>query len=128
MTIQNSGNGEARVSARNPSESSDLGALFDGHVKRGFVEHKVDGTTETMVPEAYVHCISTMTGGFGGGGVPRSYSEHFVNQISQRRENHTHLPYRRQRSVIEMKARTVFQRLEVVMRSVAPAPCIVSFR
>jgi ATP-dependent Clp protease ATP-binding subunit ClpA len=52
------------------------------------------------------------------------YSEHFVSQIPQRRENHTHLPYRRQRSVIEMKARTVFQRLEVVMTSVAPAPCM----
>ena len=109
MTIQNSGNGEARVSARNPSESSDVRAFFDGHVKREFVEHNVDGTMETMVPEAYVHCVSTMTGGFGGHGVVRrSYSEHFVNQIPQRRENHTHLPYRRQRSVIEMKVRPYF--------------------
>jgi hypothetical protein len=124
MRIQNSGNGEARVSTPNPSDCFDLGALFDGHLKRGFVDHNVDGTMESMVPEGYLHCVSTMTCGFGGRGVPRSYSNHFVNQIPQRRENHTHLPYRRQRSVIEMQARTVFQRLEVVMNSVAPAPCI----
>src|SRR5262249_4459882 len=33
MRIRNSGNGEARLSARSPSESSDLGPLFEGHVK-----------------------------------------------------------------------------------------------
>ena len=36
---------------------------------------------ETMVPEPYVHCVPIMTGGFGGEGVRRFYSEHFVNQI-----------------------------------------------
>src|SRR5689334_24801449 len=123
MRIQNSGNGEARVSARNPSGSSDLGA-FDANVKREFVEHNVNGTMETTVPEAYMHCVPTMTGAFAGRGVRRFYSEHFVNLIPQRHENHTHLAYHRQKSVIEMKASTVFQRLEVVMRSVAEAPCV----
>ena len=65
MRIHNSRNGEGRVSASNPSGSSDLGALFDGHVKREFVERNVDGTMETMVPEPYVHCVPTMTGGVG---------------------------------------------------------------
>jgi len=29
----------------------------------------------------YVHCVPSMTGGFGGKGVRRFYSEHFINQI-----------------------------------------------
>jgi carboxymethylenebutenolidase len=41
----------------------------------------VDATMETMVPEPYVHCVSIMTGGSGGQGVRRFYSEHFINQI-----------------------------------------------
>jgi carboxymethylenebutenolidase len=36
---------------------------------------------ETMVAEPYVHCIATLAGGFGGRGVRRFYSEHFINQI-----------------------------------------------
>jgi AraC-like DNA-binding protein len=34
-----------------------------------------------MVAEPYVHCIATMAGGFGGQGVRRFYSGHFLNQI-----------------------------------------------
>jgi carboxymethylenebutenolidase len=34
-----------------------------------------------MVPEPYVQCVPAVTGGFGGDGVRRFYSEHFVNQI-----------------------------------------------
>jgi len=36
---------------------------------------------ETMVDEPYVYCVPVMTGGFGGQGVRRFYSKHFINQI-----------------------------------------------
>jgi carboxymethylenebutenolidase len=62
-------------------EVPDLGALFDAHIAREFADRDVNATMETMVPEPYVHCVAVMTGGFGGEGVRRFYSEHFINQI-----------------------------------------------
>jgi len=64
-----------------PKEAPDLGALFDGHIEREFADLDVDATMETMVSEPYVCCVPVMTGGFGGKGVRRFYSEHFINQI-----------------------------------------------
>ena len=64
-----------------PKQSLDLGALFDGHIASEFADLDVDATMETMVPEPYVYCVPVMTGGFGGEGVRRFYSEHFINQI-----------------------------------------------
>jgi len=64
-----------------PRELADLGALCDGHIAREFADLDVDATMETMVTEPYVYCIPVMTGGFGGNGVRRFYSEHFINQI-----------------------------------------------
>jgi carboxymethylenebutenolidase len=66
MKSQSLGGGEGTVPAANPNEFSDLGALFDGHIEREFADHDVNATMETMVPEPYVHCVPTMTGGFGG--------------------------------------------------------------
>ena len=63
------------------SQAADLGAQFDDHIAREFADRDVDATMETMVPEPYVYCIPVMTGGFGGEGVRRFYSEHFINQI-----------------------------------------------
>jgi hypothetical protein len=63
------------------NSNSDLGALFDGHIAREFADFDVDATMETMVAEPYVHCVATLTGGFGGREVRRFYSEHFINQI-----------------------------------------------
>jgi hypothetical protein len=63
------------------SDSLDLGALFDGHIAREFADQDVDATMETMIPEPYVQCVPTMMRGFGGQGVRRFYSEHFVNQM-----------------------------------------------
>jgi len=66
----------------NPTTSSDdLGALFDRHIAREFVDHDVDATMQTMVPEPYVYNVPNAIGGFGGQGVRRFYSEHFINQI-----------------------------------------------
>lgn len=81
MRIQDSRTGEVAVSAASPYESSDLGALFDAHIQKEFADQDVTATMKTMVPEPYVYGVSTMTGGFGGEGVRRFYSEHFVNQI-----------------------------------------------
>src|SRR5499433_1033631 len=79
MKIQNAPRGQRSMSAAN--SNSDLGALFDGHIAREFADFDVDATMETMVPEPYVHCVPIMTGGAGGQGVRRFYSEHFINQI-----------------------------------------------
>jgi carboxymethylenebutenolidase len=62
-------------------EVFDLGALFDRHIAREFADHDVKASMETMVPEPYVHCVPIMTGGVGGLGVRKFYSEHFINQI-----------------------------------------------
>jgi carboxymethylenebutenolidase len=62
-------------------ESQSLDAIFDTHIAKEFVDRDVDATMATMVPEPYVHCVPIMTGGSGGKGVRRFYSEHFVNQI-----------------------------------------------
>lgn len=58
-----------------------LDDLFDEHVAKEFVDRDVDATMATMVPEPYVYNVPTMVGGFGGEGVRRFYSEHFINQI-----------------------------------------------
>ena len=81
MKIQDSQTAEMAMPAANPKEPADLGALFDGHIEREFADFDVDATMETMVDEPYVYCVPVMTGGFGGQGVRRFYSEHFINQI-----------------------------------------------
>src|SRR5262245_45149195 len=81
MKTQTSQKGESSMSATNKKESLDLGSLFDGHIASEFADFDVDATMETMVPEPYVYCPAVMTGGFGGEGVRRFYSEHFINQI-----------------------------------------------
>ena len=83
MTIQDLPSGEAAVFAANPNEASDLSALFDGHIAREFADFDVDATMKTMIPEPYVHCVPIMTGGSGGQGVRRFYSEHFINEIPE---------------------------------------------
>jgi carboxymethylenebutenolidase len=67
--------------AANSNEFPDLGALFDAHVGSEFADRDVNATMATMAPEPYVYCVPTMIGGFGGDGVRRFYSEHFIHQI-----------------------------------------------
>jgi len=81
MKSQDSARQKVAISAADPNEFFELGALFDGHIEREFADHNVHATMETMIPEPYVHCVPTMTGGYGGQGVRRFYSEHFINQI-----------------------------------------------
>ena len=81
MTIQDSKKAVVPIAVDGPREFPDLGALCDGHIAREFADLDVDATMETMLAEPYVHCIATLAGGFGGQGVRRFYSEHFINQI-----------------------------------------------
>jgi len=74
-------NGGSR--GHSPNEFLDLGELFDGHIAREFADHDVIATMATMVPEPYVHCVPALTGGVGGQGVRKFYSEHFINQIPE---------------------------------------------
>ena len=69
------------MSAANPKEFPDLGAVFDAHIKREFADQDVDARMNTMVPEPYVYCVPIATGAFGGREVRRFYSEHFITQI-----------------------------------------------
>lgn len=61
-----------------------LDHLFDEHIAKEFVDRDVSATIATMVPEPYVYNVPTMVGGFGGDGVRRFYSEHFVKTNTQR--------------------------------------------
>ena len=79
MTIKDSPSKAVAVSVAR--QVSDLGALLDAHIAREFADLDVDATMKTMVPEPYLHCVPIMTGGSGGEGVRRFYSEHFINQI-----------------------------------------------
>lgn len=63
------------------SKKRDLGAVFDAHVKHEFVDHDVDATMKTMIPEPYVHHVPVLTGGEGGSGVRQFYTNHFVNRL-----------------------------------------------
>ena len=81
MKTQDSQEVEMPMPAAKSKEPADLGALFDGHIEKEFADLDVDATMETMVAEPYVYCVPVMTGGFGGQGVRRFYSKHFINQI-----------------------------------------------
>ena len=80
MKTQNS-QVKVSISEVSPKVPVDLSELFDGHIEREFADQDVNATMATMAPEPYVLGVPIMTGGFGGQGVRRFYSEHFINQI-----------------------------------------------
>jgi carboxymethylenebutenolidase len=59
---------------------TDLGPVFDAHIKHEFVDHDVDATMGTMVTEPYLLHVPTLTGGNGGTEVRRFYLRHFVGK------------------------------------------------
>jgi carboxymethylenebutenolidase len=63
------------------SDKPDLGAVFDQHVRHEFEDKDVEATMATMVSEPYVWNVPTATGGIGGSGVRRFYSEEFVGRM-----------------------------------------------
>jgi len=63
------------------AKKRNLGAVFDAHVRHEFVDHNVDATIQTMIPEPYVHHVPVLTGGEGGDDVRQFYTNHFVNKL-----------------------------------------------
>ena len=61
--------------------NTNLGAIFDKHVKCEFEDHDVDATMKTMVKEPYVHHVPTLTGGIGYDGVYNFYKNDFVGKM-----------------------------------------------
>ncbi|MDN5847598.1 MAG: ester cyclase [Candidatus Nitrosocosmicus sp.] len=60
---------------------TNLGKIFDKHVKFEFEDKDVDSTMKTMVEEPYVHNIPTLTGGVGYNGVYNFYKNDFVGKM-----------------------------------------------
>lgn len=60
---------------------TDLGEVFDRHVRHEFEDRDVAATLATMVEEPYVWNVPTATGGVGGEGVRRFYSEQFIGKM-----------------------------------------------
>lgn len=59
----------------------DLGALWEEHVKYEFETHDHVDTLETMVDDAYVNHIPTLTGGVGKEQLEEFYSKRFIPQM-----------------------------------------------
>jgi carboxymethylenebutenolidase len=63
------------------TQGSDLGAVFDQHIKHEFEDHDVDATMQTMTREPYVYHVPIMTGGIGHYGVYNFYKNHFIGKM-----------------------------------------------
>lgn len=66
-----------RMTARDRA-ATDLGAVFDAHVKAEFVDQDVAATMATMAPEPYLPHVPTLAGGTGRTQVEAFYRNHFV--------------------------------------------------
>ena len=56
----------------------DLVRLWEEHTAREFATRDTEATLETMVEDAYVNHIPTMTGGYGKSALRDFYSRHFI--------------------------------------------------
>jgi carboxymethylenebutenolidase len=56
----------------------DLVQLWEAHMKHEFVTRDTEATLETMVDDAYVNHVPTMTGGFGKAALRAFYSRDFI--------------------------------------------------
>ena len=59
---------------------TDLGAVFDDHVRAEFVDRDLDATMETMTDDPYVNHVPVMTGGVGREAVARFYDSYFIGR------------------------------------------------
>jgi carboxymethylenebutenolidase len=57
---------------------TDLGAVFDEHVRSEFVLHDVDATMATMTDDPYLTHVPTLMGGVGREEVRWFYGRHFI--------------------------------------------------
>ena len=60
--------------------TTDLGSVFDAHVRHEFVDHDVAATMRTMVPEPYLLHVPTLTGGINGAEIRQFYERYFVGK------------------------------------------------
>jgi carboxymethylenebutenolidase len=63
------------------SGETDLGAVFDQHVRHEFEDKDVEATMRTMTEEPYVWNVPTAVGGVGKEGVWRFYKDKFVGKM-----------------------------------------------
>jgi carboxymethylenebutenolidase len=59
----------------------DLSDLWDAHTKYEFSAHDLEATLATMVDDAYVNHIPTMTGGYGKAALRVFYGQQFIPTI-----------------------------------------------
>ena len=60
---------------------SDLGKVFDAHMKYEFVDRDVEATMQTMAPTPYLINVPTLAGGHGSGAVRSFYERFFVGKL-----------------------------------------------
>jgi carboxymethylenebutenolidase len=63
------------------SGETDLGAVFDQHVRHEFEDKDVEATMRTMTEEPYVWNVPTAVGGVGKEGVWGFYKDKFVGKM-----------------------------------------------
>jgi carboxymethylenebutenolidase len=59
---------------------TDLGAVFDDHVRAEFVDRDLDATLATMTDDPYVNHVPVMTGGVGREAVAHFYETYFIGR------------------------------------------------
>jgi carboxymethylenebutenolidase len=64
-------------------KKTNLGKIFDKHVKFEFENKDVESTMKTMVRDPYVHHVPVMTGGVGYDGVYNFYKNDFVGKMPE---------------------------------------------
>jgi carboxymethylenebutenolidase len=60
---------------------SNLGSIFDEHVRHEFIDHDVNATMRTMVRRPIVHHVPTLTGGVGYRNVYSFYKRDFIGHM-----------------------------------------------
>lgn len=60
---------------------TDLAALWEEHMRAEFATRNVDDTMATMVPDAYVNHVPTLTGGVGQVALRDFYARFFIPQM-----------------------------------------------
>ncbi len=63
------------------AQQQQLVDLWERHLVYEFEEHDENKTVDTMVDDAYVNHVPTMTGGVGREGLRAFYRKHFVHQV-----------------------------------------------
>jgi carboxymethylenebutenolidase len=77
MTIQK----RNRMRKQSRNRSSNLGSIFDEHVRYEFVDRDVNSTMNTMVKQPIVHHVPILTGGVGYRNVYNFYKRDFIGHM-----------------------------------------------